>query len=211
MAAPVLLSGLELLLIAPAHVNGASWRETLALPGEGVAGAHGAAVFAAPDAPVGETLTLTWGALGRAALADVLAFLDRRAGRLNAFWCPSYRRDLTLLASTGLTWTVAEGGYADTFPLRAAMLPTGQDRLMTLDLNGTTYGTAQVSAAVRNVDGTATLSVLASGSYTLASAGSITMRLTPARLADDTVTVTYDNGGLARVDVTAVRLPRETP
>jgi hypothetical protein len=223
MAAPVLFRGAELLVLEPTLVDGAPRRDALALPGDVLrapwAGDVAAAVRASGAPPAGTT-AYTWVCESRAALADVAAFLARRAGRLIGCWLPTFRPDVTVTAAApGVTSvTIRAADYAAaTWPLFAALARA--DALGIWSPDGTAAGAYRVAAitgATANGDGTETLAlatgaVVGAGAALSSAQGGVASFVRYARLAEDRVTITHWSGSVAVVTAAFQTLPRETP
>ncbi|GJG88729.1 hypothetical protein tb265_39100 [Gemmatimonadetes bacterium T265] len=216
--APVVVGGAELLPLAPRALDDATRRDGLALPGARFAAPSGAGALDAPPAPAADTLALTWLCVTRAELARLDAFFQRVAGRRTAWWCPTWREQLTVGARPFATQLVVVGaGYAAEFPARAAR-GGGVDALAQVEPSGA-WALLLASAAAAPGDGT---SVVTASLPTAAdpaappvprtgttATGSRFARAGRVRLADDAVTTTFVTGAVARVEATVVFLPWE--
>ncbi len=213
MAAPILYDGTELLVIEPMGGEAAQRAVALEAAGETVAGVHGAGHTLFGEALPKETLALEWLCDSREELADLRAFLARRAGRLNPFWLSTFQHDVTPLSMGGSSLTYQANGYAALFPL-IADTPQPTERWVLRRPDGFCLA-VEVEDVTDNGDGTETLFFAVSYDSPLTADYPLSTfrvsRLRYARLEADEITTEYLAPALARVRVSAVTCPADAP
>lgn len=148
-------------------------------------------------APV-ETTPLGLWLASRASVASVVAWFDGLKGSLAAFYLPSYMADLTVVSGLGTTsLVITDIDYTSRlFPLAnrkhlACITPSG----------AVTHCT--VTASVDNGNGTETLTLNTAAPSTT----SLVSWLRKVRLAEDTLTIAWQNSALASCTLHAVEIP----
>ncbi len=152
----------------------------------------------------------------RAEYATLYTFLANRRGRAVPFWLPTFQRDIPILSSAANVLTTVDTGYA------AALAADPWRKYLILYSQGTTYQSAVcVTSAVSNGDGTATitwnettLDFEGDWAHQLAltrADQAVAAELVFARLDSDSIVTRWITNVLAKVKITAIELPQETP
>lgn len=165
---------------------------------------HGAGAWASPVLQ----WPFVWYLPDRVTISAFVWWLAERRGRYAPCWVPTWRRDLTLRATAGVSdtdLTIEAVGYtANAFPLEsrrhiAAIVPGG----------GTiTVLPRRITAAVDNGDGTETLTIESAFGVTL-DPKAILSFVVLCRLADDQVTIHWFHPGVAEAKTRLVELARQ--
>lgn len=150
--------------------------------------------------------------------APLWSFLSALLGRLTPFWCPTFQRDMDVVATTLGTLTITKVGYAALF----AADPIGSKYLYVFNQNGTNAVAALVTAAVDNGDGTETITYstlvtdiggtgdLAENETTLETADGISL-LRFSRLDDDAIPQQFYTTDLIDTVVSVASILNEQP
>ncbi len=153
--------------------------------------------------------TLTWTCFSRSHAKDLVAFVDRRRGRLKPFWLPSGRHDVSLAqdaASGAGSVRVWSSGYG------AAIWPLGPYRRhLALRRPSGAYDFRKVTAVTQNLDGTETLTLSSTLSAALPMAGSMVSHLILYRLDEDLVRIAFRTVAFAEAQFPLLELPAEVP
>lgn len=158
-----------------------------------------------------EAIPLAYTGLSRADARTLEAFFEARAGRKDAFWCPTFQRDFAVVSASGSV-QVREYGYADdVWPLGSWATQFAFYRPGAGWLLSSVYG---FNAPGTDADGTPTLyynvePINAAGSFTVidSGVGLAVMRLLKVRFADDAITTEWTHPNFASITLRVVQVP----
>lgn len=212
---PFAYKGFSVLAWVPDGIEGKSG--TWMTPLERLDVPSGAFAVTAPALHPVHGLKLLYKSQSRAAdHAPLWSFLSALLGRLTPFWCPTFQRDMDVVAATLGTLTITKVGYAALF----AADPAGSKYLYVFNQNGTNAVAVLATAAVDNGDGTETItystlvtdiaSVGAASTVTLASPDGISI-LRFSRLDDDAITQQFYTTDVIDTEVAVATILNEQP
>ena len=153
------------------------------------------------------TREFNWSCFGAGAIDVMRSFLVSCKGRLEAFWLPSFTRDLTLTQPAGagaLTLTVQQCGYV------AYVFALGNSRrhFAYLDAAGVVFA-VKITAAAATAGGE--VLTLANPLPAALPAGAALSYLALVRMDTDTTAISYTSLGVAAATLQLTELPGETP
>lgn len=154
-------------------------------------------------------LRAIWRCGSRADHATLATFLTALAGRVGAFWCPTFQLDATIVDASVLgTWTIRKIGYAARFAADpSAKFLLGFNRLGALQV------AALATAVVDNGNGTESITYSITLPFLACSSGTLGVVatqvtgfsfLTLARLDSDTITETWHHASAVDVELPIV-------
>ncbi len=152
--------------------------------------------------PPEETLEYAWFLRGRSAIQSFRQFLMRRAGRANAFWCPSFKSDFILSSNvTGGTAT-----FTATFNNAPPAVEGRRDVIFML--KDGSYVTKRITNVVDNNNWTATITVDSNFSSTILKTSVYKIcYLNWARLGSDSAEIAWEHPMFAKGKMTISFIP----